>query len=195
MIPGYAEAILEERRRRNRAEHQIPDTVCGVELRPLTLADISILQEAGVSFFDDSAEAHDAELSLVLLLWWQWVKRPKKPRDGLKRAFANMVARVPLERAENELADWIDWQFADAPPTKSSPLGRQPPLTSFSVAICDAVATRCSWPRSEIMALPLPVLWQHIKIAMAEMNPSAPRFNPSDRVKTEFLKSLNQGRN
>lgn len=189
-IPGYDEALLEERRRRNRSEFQIPDTVAGVELRPLTLNDIAILQEAGVSFFDESPEAHGPTLSLVIMLWWQWVSRPVKASDRLRRRFARAVGMVRSEEAEKDVKNWIRWQFADSPATPSQVKNPQAPITSFAASVCDSVASRCHWSRSEIMNMPLPILWQHIKIANAEGNPSAPRFNPSDEVKSKFLQEL-----
>jgi hypothetical protein len=42
------------------------------------------------------------------------------------------------------------------------------------------------------MNMPLPVIWQHLKLAAVAANPSAPRFNPSDSVKSDFLKTLNK---
>ena len=186
----YARAILEERRRRNRAEFALPETVCGVEVRPLTLADISIMQEAGISFFDDSDERLDTPTSLVMLLWWQWVKRPRKPSDGLKRRFARAVGQVSLDRAEKEVDAWLKWQFADSPPSKGGK-AQGPPLTSFAVAICDAISSRVGWRRSEVMDLPLPILWQHLKLAALAANPNAPRFNPSDRARVAEILGKN----
>jgi hypothetical protein len=191
MIPGYAEAILEERRRRNRSEFRIPDRVCGVELRPLTLHDITVMQESGISFFDDSDEALDPPTSLVMLLYWQWVERPLKASYRFKRRFARKVGRKDLGQAETQISEWLKWQFADAPPSQSGG-SRQVPITSFAVSICDSLASRCSWARSEIMNMPLPVIWQHLKLAVVAVNPSAPRFNPSDSVKSDFLKTLNK---
>lgn len=189
MIPGYAEAVREERRRRNRSEFALPDTVCGVTVRPLTLADITVLQEAGVCFFDESPDAYDAATSLVMLLWWQWTRRPAKAKDRLKRRFARAVGYVSTERAQKELDEWLYWQFADAPPRKEGTGGTSPPIASFAVSMCDAVASHCAFSRAEIMALPLPVLWQHVKLAQVARAPDTPRFNPSDRVKTEFLRN------
>lgn len=192
MIPGYAEAVREERRRRNRVEFSIPETVCGVPLRPLTLADVTILQESGCSYFDDSDDAYDAATSLVILLWWQWTCRPQRFLSWRKRRFARRIGRIPSDRANDEASSWMRWMFADAPPHRSSPAGSPPPITSFAVSITDRVASRCSWPRHDIINTPLPILWQHIKIAASMDNPKAPRFNPSDRVKSEYLRSLNE---
>jgi hypothetical protein len=191
MIPGYAEAILEERRRRNRSEFQIPDTVCGVELRPLTLHDIAVMQESGICFFDDSDDALDAPTSLVMLLWWQWTKRPKRATYRQKRRFARQVGRKSIEAAEDQIEEWLKWQFADAPPGQTGARGSVP-ITSFAVSICDSLASRCSWARSEIMNMALPIIWQHLKLAAVAENPRAPRFNPSDRVKSEFLLNRNK---
>lgn len=182
-MDDYARALLDERRRRNRAEFAIPETVCGVNIRPLTLADIAVLTEAGVSFFDDSPDRLDTPTSIVLLLWWQWVDRPAKARDGLRRRFARSVGIVDHERALTELDEWLKWQFADSPPASATTKAKPAPLTSFAVALCDAVSSRVHWPRHEIMALPLPVIWQHLKLAAIANNPNAPRFNPSDSAR------------
>lgn len=190
MIAGYAEAVLEERRRRNRAECDIPETVCGVALRPLTLRDVTILQEAGVAFFDESPDALDASVSTVMLLWWQWTKRPEPASYRDKRRFSRRIGKLPMDQVWKEISEWIQWQFADAPPSNSTRKGTPPPITSFAVSITDAVASRCSWPRHEILNTPLPILWQHLKLSAASADPKSPRFNPSDRVKTEFMKKL-----
>ena len=190
MIDGYAEAVLEERRRRNRAECDIPETVCGVKLRPLTLRDVTILQEAGIAFFDESAEALDAVVSSVMLLWWQWAERPERPTDRQKRRFASRIGRLPAESVRDEVGEWIQWQFADSPPSQTGRKGTPPPIASFAVSITDAVASRCSWPRNEILNTPLTILWQHLKLSVAAADPKSPRFNPSDKVKNDYLKKM-----
>jgi hypothetical protein len=188
-IPGYIEAIRAERNRRNRAELGVSHTVCGLPVLDITPRSVAILQESGCRYFSDDGDAEDIAVSTVMLLWWQWTKRPRRICPGwYRRRFARMVGKMPSDTLTREIGDWLDWQFADAPPSPDSGGGtKSPPLTSFAVSLADE-AMRAGFSRNEALDTPLPILWQHIKLSALRQNPKMPKTNPSDRVRVAWLK-------
>lgn len=191
-IPGYAEAVLNERRRRNLAELGFAERVCGVPVRPITPRDVIVLQECRCCWFDDSADRHDVVLSTIQLLWWQWKNRPKIGSAWLRRWFARRVSRLPADHVTDQVSVWLEWQFAEAPPGPAGSTGRTAPLASFATYLADGCAAN-GLSRGEILDTPVAILWQHVKLGMIRANPKFPKTNPSDRVKIDYLRSLQNG--
>ncbi len=182
-IPGLREAIARERFDRTAPFLGLPETVCGVECRPLTLLDVLRLDCIGSPFIV-GGEVGPVDVGAFLKLqcthrsslgkWWMLCQLGK---------------RVTLAQATEQIEAFRDDAFAD-----SNGGGTDGPR--YWTAANDWIhifGKHYGWPVSETLNHPLKVLLPQLNVIRAEMNPSTPLFNPrSDKVRGQWLAEQNR---
>lgn len=172
-----AAARIASEERRDAVLVGVPFTICGVTVRLMTLADyltLSVLGNAHVARIpvpQDKVEAarfwhtHDA-----MLLWFlspQWSAAESAREEFFKRA----ALFDPDERVRGVL-EYMHAVFADAPRGPSPEVDEPPPAdpvgVSFAIHWIGVLARRFPWSRAEIRALPLPELFQYLRLIDAE---------------------------
>ena len=184
-IPGLREAIDKEQYARLVSFLELDETVCGVDLRPFRLHDLCNLRAIKSPFI---VGGPITQLAAVQFFVYQCTKRSR-----LRRWFMiNRLGRIPLETLANAITTFLDEAFMDSPPIVKDL--NSPQYYSDVAAIGDAFASAYGWSRLEIMKLPMAVLFQQLKCIQHHNDPNAIMFNPSDKVRGDWLRQQNEKR-
>jgi hypothetical protein len=183
-IPGLAEAVEKEASRRVAAFTPAPVEVAGVVLSPLTPAKLAVLESIASPVL---AEEFPEPEHLAVFLWY--CSEDFCVDLKARNRFLSRIADVDYYKALTEAQDWLASQFEDAPTTGSN--DSKPSYVSWIASIVDAVASEYGWPEAEIMQIPFQRLTQYLRCIRMRHDPKAVMFNPSDKVKSEFMRRLN----
>lgn len=197
-IPGLRQAIDREAADREAAFLSFPEFVCGFPVRPLSLRHIAILAQLKLPFL---AEEKETRLSVEHVELFLWVLSPgftvaRGARRRLRRfwhalRFAFVCRRLGQEVVAQEVGQFIDGAFADAPPASGA--GRVC-YTSWIARFVDLFASEYSWPISQVLDLPMKVALQQERQISLRYDNGAILFNPSDKLRSDFMATLNAER-
>ena len=185
-IPGYREAVEHENVVRAAAFIDAPEELCGLAVRPLTLGDMVALEQCGVCFFNARQPFEPADV--VRFLWYQHEGYRQSARFR-RDLFIRQHARKANELCAGMITAWIDEAFQDSPGSSG---GNEISYWHYSAGIIDMMGREYGWTIKDTMGAPLKVLFQLMKIINKRADPKAPAFNPSDRVKGQWLAELNR---
>lgn len=205
-IPGYKEAC--EREARVRQDACLPGAltrICGVPVRQMTLDDLVLLDAAGNPFVCGGVATapHIAQ--------FLWIISPQfgafRSLDGrpfprirawrearAKARFTRSIRLIDSTEAIAGIQSYMDEMFLDTPPSRSGH-DNEPPIVSFSASIVSVLATRFGWTHAEVRSLPIPLIYQYIRLITdrdrAEAGIHAPAFSKfRDRAKSAALRAL-----
>ena len=203
-IPGYADALRREDRLRREAWVYDRSEIAGVKVRPLTWRDVEILAEMRNGFFCPWRFDSDAEYlgHCAHLVWW--LSDCIKPAQGDSRLTGIMVAAQKarlirhLAKTPHQLsADilrFIADTYMDAPRGGGHGTGATP-VAGGPAFIADILAAAgYALTFKEILDMPLAQLWQIVRLARRRVYGET-LTNPSDKLATDYLATLNQGKN
>lgn len=175
-----AAAARETQERRDAAMVDTPVAICGLPIRRMTVDDYVALVVTGNAYVAHVCEPTE---ELARRAFWVehaaylvWFLSPEYTREKEKRDkfFATLAALNPAEMS-SDLHAYLDEIFADAPrgPVHESDEPPPPPSpdpvgVSFAAHWVARIAQRFPWSRAEIRALPLPELFQYLRIIAAE---------------------------
>lgn len=187
-IPGLAEAIVGERKRRLASFTPAPSIVAGVVLNPLTPATFAILEmiECPVTLGEEFPEPED----LAIFLWFNSTEF-KADDESARRKFCKKLAGVEYYKALTEVQHWLRDQFEDCPRGAKNPEKYSPEFVSWVAAFVDVIAAEYGWSESEVLNIPFARLAQYLRAMRQRKDPKAVLFNPSDKVKGDWLRSIN----
>lgn len=161
----YEKVVKRDQDSRDAAYLELTTSVCGVEIRQMTLADLIVLDGlpetqavfAGVAFRE----------CLLAFLW----RLSPRYRPGWLAAFlfARKHRKIDFAEARKRITDYVADTFNDSPGGSAD--DGSPPPASFATFIMDRIATEYGWSKKEIMRSPLKVLFQQIKLIRAKENP------------------------
>jgi hypothetical protein len=195
-IPGYADAVKQERFIRTAAFAPILERVCGVLVNPLTFQHLAMLETCGSPF------VCGGPISIMDVGAFLWIVSPEYCKSKWKRKrFLRRVGklryvfpsplppdfhpgRYTLERAVHEVFDYISEAERDLPGSSGGRGG--PGYYSIPAVIVDTIASAYGWGESYIMQTPIKRLLQYRNRIM-ERNGAGTLFNPSDAVRQRWL--------
>ena len=186
-IPGYAKAVAHEGAVRDGSYLSflnINEYICGVPVMPLSILHFLILDGIGNPFIVGGKPSPDR----VAQFLWTVSTEFKTGTPGQRDDFIKSISKIDFELAKQQIADYVSDSIMDAP------AGAGPvtiPQASFVATLVDAIASEYHWAEKDIVAMPLKRVFQYIKLIQRRNNPSAPVFNPSDKVKADYLKIRN----
>ena len=182
-IPGLGAAIEQERFVRDSSFLSLPEVIGGVDVQPMTLRHVIALSSVGSPFIAGGHASPEAVAQFVLLL--------AKPQGWLaKRRLLRRIARLDYDATIAEIKAFMDEAFQDSPASSG---GRaQASYYSFAASLVDVFGTEYGWSENEILDVPLKRLFQYLNAIRKRHNPEAVLFNPSDRVRGEFLAAVNK---
>jgi hypothetical protein len=202
-IPGYAEALKREDRLRRQAWVHDRDVIAGVTVRPLTWRDVETLAEMRNGFFCPWKFDTDAEYlgHCAQLVWW--LSDCRKPAQGDTRMTSIIIsaqrARLirHLGKHTQQLAEdvvrFLGDTFEDGPKGGSASQGGA--IAGGPAYIADTLAAGgYSLTFKEILDMPLVQLFQIMRLVRRRLYDDKPT-NSSDKIATDYLAALNQGRN
>ncbi len=156
----YRDALERENRVRECAMLRFPHLVCGIEIRALTLEDDALFRAIGNPFFVGGFR-YKADAAQLL---WYLSPKFRTPDTFLGRCartrFLARLARIDGDALIIGVSDYLDEIFMDAP--RASRDGDEPTV-GFAAAVVDTLMSDGLWKRAEIMALPLPEVWQYVR--------------------------------
>lgn len=206
-IPGYKDAVLAENQQRAAAFIPgIPEVVAGIMVSPLTYEMELRLRAVRSPFFVGGLpNAND----IAVFLWavseeyqrairMRWIVEHASPWlagllfDHSRRSFVKRLRRLDYLYALNAIRSYIKDAYADAP-SGSSEL----PITYYSEAagLFVLLSDKCNMSMGDVMGLPIKVVWQLLRAIERRENPAAIQFNPSDRIRGEWLDQRNSSKN
>ncbi len=189
-IPGLAEAKAWEASVRARAFLDVPYTVCGVEVLPLTLYRLALLDAAGSVFLYGGAVT-PAAVALFL-----WIASPdfRAGDDGARALFIARLrtidALADLAECSRQIGEFLEEMFLDSPAASGGGKGSTP-TTSQEAVYCEIFAESCGWSVEQTMHTALPKLYQVLRRITLRKDHEAKFINRrSDKVRGDFQRSL-----
>lgn len=202
-IPGLADAVRREADVRASAWVNSVQTIAGVQVRHMTLRDLTTLEAMRNGFccpwrFDsvDEMLGHAAQL-----VWWL-SGLPKPPLNSnrvwhpLVMAHRSRLMRhLAVRPAEliNDTKRYLDNTFMDAPKGGGAVSGS--PIAASPAYIADTLAAGGLFEGTDAMLdAPLVRTWQLMRLASRRVF-GVPATNESDKLACDYLARLNQGNN
>lgn len=182
-IPGYAEASRKEQESRDLAFCEWPVPLCGIEAKQFTLTHLLILGNCENAFVSGRVPEPADVAFFLWVVSTDYVPNAKE-RD---KFLARICDRVKFVPACGEIMDYLDAAFADAP---AGPAEKGKSYTSFAAVHCDLFASEYGWDDQQTMHKPVARLFQLLRRIQKRHNPRAIQFNRSDRVISDYLRSL-----
>lgn len=187
-IPGYREAVEAECRFREGAFLRIPEFVCGIQVEPLTLRHIALFSQFSIEP-EPSAEAMEVFL---------WTVAANKNRRFARLRHTARCAWLCMRHTPGLVAAaaqaWLAESFADSPGSTSEQVAANP--TSWLSQHVDLFAAEYGWSIEQALDLPVKVALQLERDIRRRNSTHKPMFfNPSDRVRTEWLEEKQHARN
>lgn len=185
-IPGYRAAVERENALRDAAFLDLPERICGFEVRPLTPSLFIALDGAG-SPFVSGGPAEPADVSVFL-----WAISTEYTRcDEARSRFITRTRAVEFSAACKEISDYLADAFQDCPPTSAAEGCEIIPYASWTSAVIDLLASEYGWGQAEILGMPLKCVFQYVRRIQKRRNPGKTLFNRSDTVRGDWLRRVN----
>ena len=189
-IAGYSEAVEREKATRDAAFVNLPREVCGKPVLPITLRRLLILDGVKSPFITNHTTPSGADVALFL-----WVCSPEFCADKSKRdKFIAGCRKLKYAQAVSEIGEMILETFYDSP-ARGKEEGERASYWSFAASVIDTIATEYGWYEEQILDAPLARVLQYVKIIshrkLAASGNPPPLFNPSDKVKHDWLVAQN----
>lgn len=181
-IPGYAEAIAREAFLRDASFVPVNESICGIEVAPLTVAHLGILQSIGSPFVCGGMPEPQDAIRLLCIV----AVDAGKPKSFKRWRFIRRCGRLNLQRCFADIFDYIKGAFEDAP---NSGGNRKASASYYSLcaSIVGLIAREYGWSESAILSLPLKRLWQYRAEIIASRGDKSFLSNPSDIRIQEWL--------
>jgi hypothetical protein len=180
-IPGYQRAkerggAIEESIRGN-AFLSIPEKICGIEVRPLTLRIVRRLKVSRSPFICGGPTGAGDCLVFLWAVSPGYLLRTKKAREKAKTALIEKARGIPYRRAVRGIRRYLFYTSIDRPPT---PRGKknEGSFISLEAAIVHQIASAYSWDDEAILDKPLRRLYQYLTMIRLCTDPKAKTFNP-----------------
>jgi hypothetical protein len=181
-IPGYREAVEREGLIRVLSYIPVSERICGIQVKPLTLEHVAMLEAIGSPFVSGGAVfPHDIAAALWIL------SRDYKPdARWRRRRFLRHVGKIGFTELLSGLDQYIADAVQDSPPSSNS---HRIPICCNASAIIDRLASEYGWSEGEILRIPLKRVFQYLKLQ--KQRAGGITFNPSDKVRGKWLSEQN----
>ena len=206
-IPGYKDAVQAENQQRAAAFISgIPEVVAGIMVAPLTYEmELRLRAVRSPFFIGGLPNAND----IAVFLWGvsEDYQRAIRLRgivehaspwlagrlfNRARRAFIKRLRRLDYLTTLNAIRTYINDAYTDAP---SGAGERSITYYSEAAGLFVLLSEKCSMSMRDVMELPIKVVWQLLRAIERRENPSAIHFNPSDRIRGEWLNQRNSVKN
>lgn len=192
-IPGYAEAVQKERELRDAAFLDVPEFILGVSVKPLTLDHLIRLNAVKSPFtIGGRLSIETLPIDVCVFLWnispeFREIadSGEQRKRDiAAHQRFVRSLRKLDFLKAIAAIDAYIDAAFFDAPKGTRGGISYYSWIASLILSVSKAT----NWDPEKIRATPVKQLWQYLRAAS-----SAKLFNPSDKIRADWLAKLNAG--
>ena len=189
-IPGYREAVDREQSVRAIAFLGVTDQVAGIPVRSVTVRDWIALDFVGSPFV---AGGRPDIADTALLLWR--LSPSYRPGSRWRRwLHTRQVRRAVTKRGDMAVIlaarDYILDTFQDSPGGSGNSLSV--PSVHWAIYLIGVLARSYGWSAEETLAMPVSQALQFLRYIELANNPKAVLFNPSDRVRGQWLAEQNK---
>lgn len=184
-IPGLSQAIEREQFVRDSAFLDMPERVAGFDVKPFTLRHVLLLSLVGNPFMVGGAATPVDVGQFLWAISTEWSPSSKWRR----RWFFRRCRRINYVNALKEIESYLAESFQDAPGGGAE--GERQSFYSFAASMVDLFGKEYGWTERETINLPLKRLFQLMAVIRKRNNPDAVMFNPSDKVRGDWLKAVN----
>ena len=179
-IPGLREAIEQEQHIRDTSFLALPESVCGFDVKPLTLRHVLTLGAIGSPFMRGGYPMpHDVGAFLCLVGEWSGFSRWRNLRK-----LGSSDVRNSIEQVES----FVKESFQDSPGGGGDIESQS--YYSFAASLVDLFGHEYGWSEADILDAPTKRLFQYVK-AISRRSGETVLFNPSDRVRGEWMDAVN----
>lgn len=179
-IPGLREAIEREQHIRDTSFLELPEAVCGFDVHPLNLSHVLQLGAIGSPFMRGGHPLPvDVGAFMVIVGDWKGFERWRNLRK---------LGRVSFRESVEAVDAFVKESFQDSPAESGV---ETVSYYSFAASIVDVFAREYGWTEREILSAPVKRLFQYLK-AIARRNGETTLFNPSDKVRGDWLLEVNR---
>lgn len=206
-IPGYREAIVAERDRRDSAFLDLPQFICGVEVLPFTLDRLLFLKAAGDPFVTGAVPS---PIDACLFLWsvsreYRAALRGRGLLETInhslgrwwfnrcRKRFVRSVSKLGVSDAIHGIRNYLDDVFLDSPGGSRGD-SFSPSYYSGVATVVYRMANEFHWRETDLMNMPLARMYQYLRMLNHKSDPKAILFNPSDKVRGRWMEQLNNER-
>jgi hypothetical protein len=201
-FPGYREALLSERDARDYAFLDLPRTICGVEVVPMTLRQLMARLALGCPFIANLPASLILQMpgpagQITQFIWFISVSRALSRGNPLadyraRQAFCARLAVISATEAIEGIQDYLKITFLDSPPSGGK---SHVPTASIAATLVDIFAAEYGWTDDKILDSPLVRLYQLLRERAQRLNPKTILFNRwSDKVRGEYMRVANADR-
>ncbi len=178
-IQQYNEAVKNEQAARVQAFIRLPQDICGLPVKALTLNHWMKLEAIGSPFIT-GGQINAMDIPQFLLI--------VSEKKGFHRwLYLRRMSFVSAESLANSIHDYVSEAFMDSP-------GSSVKSKSYfcgAAAIVDLFIHEYDWPEEKTLNESVAILFQYIKAITTRNNPKASLFNPSDGISGRWLKEVN----
>lgn len=185
-IPGYLEACQEQDLRRDAVFLDLPETLCGFPVVPMTARHLAILTHCRNGFVCGGEIAPEHIAQVLWCLSPDYSPTDPKRRDKI----VTSVAALRYGKAVAEIRAHVDAVFMDSPAGESGKPSES--YNSWIAGLVDLLAKEYGWTQREIVNLPLACVFQYVRLIRARTGTPEPQFNRlSDAARDAYLTQLN----
>lgn len=181
-VPGYKEAVERENALRESAALGITETICGIEVLPLNVKHLILLEGCDSPFFSGGApEATDIGKFF-------WIVSPRySRRPGLRcRLLMRKVRRLQYVNAVQGINDYMEEACHDMLGTSGSERRAFAGLAAF---IIHTLAYNYGWTDEQILRQPLKMVWQYFRLIKKENAPDKTITNRTDEMVVNWARN------
>jgi len=180
-IPGYDEAVEAEESIRLASFFEVPRTLLGFDVRPLTVRDVMLLDFAKSPFMHGGAVT-PVDIAIAL-----WILSVDRTQGKSRRRFVRRCRSVRYGEAVAAIGAYLEDELLDSPGGGG---GKEARPQSWVADIVHLFASTYGWTEPQILDLPMARANQYIRAIRASKDSQALFINPrSDRVKGDWLKT------
>lgn len=189
-IPGLEAVVEREAAVRNQSFlDDLPEVICGIEVKPLTLRMVLLLECIGSPFIGGGiVQPHDIGAFLIVVAG--------NPKGFRRWRLLRRVGKMNANHAVVEIESYVSESFMDRPGSSGSSGAS---YYSNAAAFVDLFASEYGWSTERVLNAPLKQLFQCLKATAKRHNPKAILFNKlSGKVICRHLEKVtaeNQSRN
>jgi len=186
VIPGYEDAIKRESKIRAFAFLDLPELIGNVRVKAFTPRHFAFLELRNSPFLSGE------NITIEDVLFFVWVVSEDfdyNNPEGRKALVDKIIGECDINDLVKDCYTYLEDSFYDNL-NKVSDTVSKAPYYSWVTSIVDMIAREYHWSESEILDIPFRRLNQYLKCIVLHNNPNATMFNPSDKVKSEWLANL-----
>lgn len=186
IIPGLREAVEKENLLRDASFVTDYDLIGGYKVHSLTPRLVAVLQLMKCPLICGG------KIELTDILKFLWVIKVKEHgnTDAERNVFRDELIKTKSpDTLMQDITDYLNVAYMDFGGGSGDNSDRTSYVSSMANVV-DFLASEYGWQECDILDMPYRRISQYIKAISIRNNPSRPKFNPSDKVKSDFLNRI-----